>query len=97
MMNEASLVVPSVATIQANTPSADLPPPSDANVPSPTAEQAQISDRVFTTPDHATALLGILTSAMLLRDIAVDTFDTSGEEDDPQEQPDPDKDEDKAK
>lgn len=85
-MEHVSAVVPSVATAQFTTPSADLPPPADANVPPPTAEQAAISDRVFTEQPHpAATLLGVLTSALLLRDVAVDTFDTSGEEDELEE------------
>lgn len=91
MIDDVSAVVPSVSSNQTETPSAVLPPSSDLNTPTPTSEQAYISDRVFTTPDDAAALFGILTSAMLLRDVAVDTFDTSGEEDEAQEKPDPDK------
>jgi hypothetical protein len=97
MMNESTVLVPLVTAAQATTPSKDLPPPSDASMPSPTAEQATLSDRVFTTPDHATALLGILSSAMLLRDIAADTFDTSNEEDEVPAKPDPDPDADNVK
>lgn len=89
MMDDVTLVIPSAVVTQTTTPSSDLPPPGDTDVPTPTAEQARISDRVFTTPDHATALLGILTSAMLLRDVAVDTFDTSEEEDDESKLPGP--------
>jgi hypothetical protein len=87
MMDNLPVVVPSVATTHTTTPSADLPPPVDSNIPAPTAEQAAVSDRVFTEPHPATTLLGVLTSAMLLRDVAVDTFDTSGEEDEEEEKP----------
>lgn len=91
MIDDVTAIVPSVASNQTETPSADLPPTSDPSLHSPSAEQASLSDRVFTTHDDAATLLGILTSAMLLRDVAVDTFDTSGEEDESQEKPDPDK------
>ncbi len=87
-MEHVSAVVPSVAAAQVTTPATDLPPPADASVPSPTAEQAAISDRVFTEPHPAATLLGVLTSAMLLRDVAIDTFDTTGEEDDLEEKDD---------
>lgn len=96
MMNEASAVVPSVAVTQFTTPSSDLPPPVDSDIPAPTAEQASMSDRVFTAPDPATTLLGVLTSAMLLRDVAVDTFDTSGEEEEIEEKREEDKETDTA-
>jgi hypothetical protein len=92
MMDDVSSVVPSVADTQASTPSQDLLPPGESNLPTPTAEQVSASDRVFTDPHPAATLLGVLTSAMLLRDVAVDTFDTSGEDDEIDEKRDPDKD-----
>ncbi|SRR5579871_1813758 len=87
MMDDVSAVVPSVAETQAATPSQDLPPPSESILPAPTHEQVATSDRVFTDQHPAATLLGVLTSAMLLRDVAVDTFDTSGEDDEPAEKP----------
>jgi hypothetical protein len=92
MMSEASAVVPSVAETQAATPSQDLLPPGESNMPAPTAEQVSTADRVFTDPHPAATLLGVLTSAMLLRDVAVDTFDTSGEDEEPNEKPREDED-----
>lgn len=92
MIHEASSVVPPrVAVVEAVTPSPELPP-GEASIPAPTSEQAQAADRVFTSapshPSPAATLMGVLTSAMLLRDIAVDTFDTSGEEEEPEKKPD---------
>lgn len=84
MIHEAPIVVPSrVAVIEATTPSPE-PPVGETGMPAPTSEQAQTADRILTStpthPDPAATLMGVLTSAMLLRDIAVDTFDTSEED-----------------
>jgi hypothetical protein len=94
MIHEAANIVTSrVAVVEAVTPSPELPP-GEASVPAPTSEQAQAADHIFTTtsshPHPAATLMGVLTSAMLLRDIAVDTFDTSGEEEEetPEKKPD---------
>jgi hypothetical protein len=79
-----AVVPPSAAAAQAVTPSLESSPLGESNLPAPTSEQAQAADHVFTAPSrpHAAAtLLGVLTSALLLRDVAVDTFSTSGEED----------------
>lgn len=76
-----------VAATQAATPSPDLPPPGEANLPEPTAEQVSTADRVFTDPDPATTLFGVLTGVMLLRDVAVDTFAVAAEEDEEEEKP----------
>jgi hypothetical protein len=84
MFDEVPPVIPPlVATTQAATPSPEVQPPGEASLPPPTAEQAQAADHVFT--DHAkhhplVTLLGVATSVGLLRDVAVDTFDTSDEE-----------------
>ncbi|HTU90238.1 MAG TPA: hypothetical protein VMF69_09210 [Gemmataceae bacterium] len=80
MSDHLPAVVPPVTTTQAVVSSPELPP-GESSVPSPTAEQQYVADRVFTDPHPAASLLGILSSAMLLRDVAVDTFDTSGDED----------------
>jgi hypothetical protein len=74
---------PLVAATTAVTPSPELPPPGEAILPVPTAEQAQAADRVFTAPtqpDPLGTLLGVGMCAMLLHDMAVDIFDTSSEE-----------------
>jgi hypothetical protein len=58
-------------------------PAGEAVLPHPTAEQVRAADDVFAAPsqrDPAVTLLGVLTSAMLLRDVAVDTFSKSAEE-----------------
>ena len=81
MADVSAVVPPLVAATQAETPSPDLPPPGESTMPAPTAEQQTAADRVFTDPHPAATLLGILTSAMLLRDVAVDTFTVSEEED----------------
>jgi hypothetical protein len=79
----APVVPPLVAATNSVTPSPEPPPSPEATLPSPTAEQTQAVDGVFTTPpqrDAAATLFGVWTSAMLLRDVAVDTF-TSAEKD----------------
>jgi hypothetical protein len=86
MDNVPDVVPPLVAATQAETPSPDLPPPGESSMPAPTAEQQTVADRVFTDPHPAATLLGILTSAMLLRDVAVDTFAVSEEEDEDKEE-----------
>lgn len=96
MNHEAPIIVAShIAAIEAETPSPDLPA-GESIMAAPTTEQAQAADRVFTAaPSHphpVATLMGVLTSAMLLRDIAVDTFDTSGEEEETEKKPDKDKD-----
>ncbi len=87
MDNVPDVVPPLVAATQAETPSPDLPPPGESSMPAPTAEQQTVADRVFTDPHPAATLLGILTSAMLLRDVAVDPFTISGEDEDEEEKP----------
>lgn len=76
-----STAPPLVAATQAVTPSPELPP-GEAVLPAPTVEQAQAADRVFATPaqpDPLGTLLGVGMCAVLLHDMAVDIFDTSGE------------------
>ncbi len=76
----------SITTEQVQTPSAELPP-GESNVPTPTAEQQYVADHVFTDPHPAVTLIGVLTSAMMLRDVAIDTFDTSDDDDETEEKP----------
>lgn len=86
MSDHVAAIIPPVTAAQKVDPSPEQPP-GDSNLPAPTAEQQAVADRVFTDPHPAATLLGVLTSAMLLRDVAVDTFDTSGEEDEEEEKP----------
>lgn len=94
MTDEVPAVVPpTVADVYSAAPSPELPPPGESTLPAPTAEQAQTVDRIFTAPSQphgAATFLGVLTSALLLRDVAVDTFDTSEEEDEAKKKPDKD-------
>jgi hypothetical protein len=86
MSDDLPVVAPPVTAVQSVTPTPEVPP-GESNLPTPTAEQQFIADRVFTDPHPAATLLGVLTSAMLLRYVAVDTFATSGEEDEDEEKP----------
>jgi hypothetical protein len=89
------VVPPMVATAHEAAPAADLPPAGEASMPPPTAEQAQAADHVFTkhVQHHPLAtLLGVAASAGMLRDVALDTFDTSDEEE--EDQPERQKDQD---
>ena len=82
MIDNVSPVAPRVVAAEASTPAPEMPP-GEAALPAPTAEQAQTVDRVFgapTAPDPICSMFGIATSILLLRDIAVDTFDTSGDD-----------------
>lgn len=86
--NVPAVVPPHVAAAEVVTPSPELPPADAANLPAPTAEQTQAADRVFTAPTQphaAVTLLGVVTSAVLLRDLAVEHFDTSGSEEEEEE------------
>jgi hypothetical protein len=95
MIHEAPPPAPHlVAATEAATPSPDLPPAAEAKLPPPTVEQTQAADRVFTAPppqrDPLASLAGVWASALVLRDLAVENFDTSGadeedERDDEQE------------
>jgi hypothetical protein len=98
MTDDVPAIVPpicSITTAQAEVLSPELPP-GDNSVPTPTAEQQTVADNVFTDPHPAVTLFGVLTSAMMLRDVAIDTFDTSGEEDEEAEKPKRNKDSDNA-
>ncbi|HEY7326189.1 MAG TPA: hypothetical protein VH592_01010 [Gemmataceae bacterium] len=88
MSDEVPAIVPpicSITTAQVEVSSSELPP--GESVAAPTAEQQFVADHVFTDPHPAVTLIGVLSSAMMLRDVAVDTFDTSGDEDDEEEKP----------
>jgi hypothetical protein len=74
---------PLAVTAETSSPAPELPPPGES-VPPPTDAQVQTADHVFTTREKhnpIVTLLGVYTSAMILRDVAVDTFDSSDEED----------------
>ena len=96
MIDDVLAVVPPTAAVaEASVPAPEMPPAGESSLPAPTTEQAQTADHVFTAPTrpHAVAtLLGVLTSAMLLRDVAVDTFTTSAEKDEEKEKKDKDAD-----
>jgi hypothetical protein len=87
MTDDLPAVVPPVPAVPSMTPASEVPA-GESNIPTPTAEQQAIADRVFTDPHPAATLLGVLTSAMLLRDVAIDTFVVSGEDEEAEEQPD---------
>jgi hypothetical protein len=99
MSDEAPVIVPPICTITTAQAEVLLPelPPGESNVPTPTAEQQSVADHVFTDPHPAVTLFGVLTSAMMLRDVAIDTFDTSGDEDEEEEKPKRNKDADNVK
>lgn len=84
--NVPAVVPPQVAAAQPSTPAPEAPPPAgETSLPLPTVEQAQVADHLFTAPHKphaAMTLFGVLTSAMVLRDVAVDTFAVSDEEED---------------
>lgn len=82
MIDDVPAIVPSAEA----TPSAE--PLGESTLPAPTADQVHTADRVFseTAAQHPFAtLLGVAASVGLLRDIALDTFDTSGDEDEEEE------------
>ena len=60
----------------------ELPPGPGAEQPAPTAEQVRVADRAF-APDHQTnlaaGLLGMQFGVLMLRDLAAETFDETGE------------------
>jgi hypothetical protein len=102
MIEDPRLLVPPVIAAQESpAPTPEISAVDGTEVPPPTAEQTQAADKVFANPVQANpvaTMFGVLTSAMLLRDVAVDTFDTS-EDDEPEPQgsdedkdPDPEED-----
>ena len=94
MIDDVPAIIPPAVAAEAVTPSPALPPPGESAMPAPTAEQTRAADRVFTepTPRHPVAsLLGVATSAMLLRDLAVDMFATTEAEEEAEEKHDEDK------
>ncbi|MGH7173427.1 MAG: hypothetical protein ACRELF_03060 [Gemmataceae bacterium] len=87
MIDDVSLIVPRVVAAETATPALEMPS-GEATLPAPTAEQAQSADRVFaapTAPHPVSSMFGIAASILLLRDVAIDTFDTSGDDDDEEE------------
>jgi hypothetical protein len=88
MIDDVSAVVPHLAVVQAETPSPEVPP-GECDLPAPTAEQASTADRIFAAPHSAVTLFGVLTCAIVLRDVAIDTFDTSGAEEEEDEKSEP--------
>jgi hypothetical protein len=89
MTDDVPAIVPpicSITTAQVEVSSPELPP-GESGAPTPTAEQQSVADNVFTDPHPAVTLIGVLTSAMMLRDVAIDTFDTSGEDEQEEEKP----------
>lgn len=94
MSDDVPAIVPPICTIttaQVEMPSVELPP-GEIAMSTPTPEQQSVVDHVFTDSHPAVMLLGVWTSAMILRDVAVDTFDTSGEHEEEEKEPDLDKD-----
>src|SRR5487761_1135783 len=89
MIDDVPLIAPPlVATTTAPMPSAEAPPPGETTMPPPTAEQVQAADRIFSAaaqPHALVTLLGVATSIALLRDVAVDPFDTPGADDEANE------------
>ena len=92
MIHEAPPPAPHlVAATEAATPSPDPPPAAESTLPPPTIEQAQAADRVFTAPspkrDPLASLAGVWASALVLRDLAIENFDTSGADEEAEEEP----------
>jgi hypothetical protein len=100
MIHEAPPPAPHlVAAAEASTPSPEPPPPAEATLPPPTVEQAQAADHVFTARpqrDPLATLVGVWASAVMLRDLAIDNFDTSGADEEPEEEPKKNEDADSA-
>lgn len=95
MIDEVPAVIPPAVTAEAATPAPELPPLGESTMPAPTAEQMRAADDVFTAPTQrhpAATLFGVVTSALLLRDLAVDTFATNDAEEEAEEKPGEDKD-----
>jgi hypothetical protein len=94
MIDDVPAIIPPAVAAEAVTTSPAHSLPEESAMPAPTAEQARAADQVFTapTPRHPVAtLLGVATSAMLLRDLAVDMFATTEAEEEAEEKPDEDK------
>jgi hypothetical protein len=97
--NPHSIVPPLVATQTIVPASAESPPTGETTMPPATAEQVRAADRVFSAaaqPHPLVTLLGVATSFVLLRDLTVDTFDTTGTDDEREEERSGDEDEDSA-
>lgn len=84
MIEDVAAIVPTTAASVTAEPSL-----GESTLPAPTSQQMETADRVFSdsTPPHPLAtLFAVATSVGLLRDVAVDTFDTTGEEDEEAEE-----------
>ncbi len=93
MIDDVPAVIPPAVAAEAVTPSPVCPPGDESAMPAPTAEQTRAADQVFTAPPPphpAATLLGVVMSAILLRDLAVDTFATTGAEEEAEDKPDED-------
>jgi hypothetical protein len=90
MIHEAPPASHLVAATEATTPSPEPPPPAESTLPPPTIEQTQAADHVFIAPpprDPLASLAGVWASALVLRDLAIENFDTSGADEEPEEEP----------
>jgi hypothetical protein len=82
-----------VAATEATTPSPDPPPAAESTLPPPTVEQTRAADHVFTAHpprDPLASLVGVWASALVLRDLAIENFDTSDAEEEPKKNEDAD-------
>jgi hypothetical protein len=86
-------VTPSVAHLRAEPPA----PPPGAELPHPTDSQVQAADSVFSRSDESHLVMGLMgmqAGIILLKDLAVEHFSTSGrggeEENRPRPRPAPD-------
>jgi hypothetical protein len=91
--HEATLLVPSKEQIQRIlAPVEQLPLPAEA-MPRPSPEQVQATEAVFVQSDqdadHVARMVGLWTSALLLHDIAVETFDPPADEKEEKAKPEP--------
>ena len=84
MIDDVTAIVPTAAATVAAEPSL-----GEATLPAPTAQQMDTADRVFSDspPPHPLATLFVVAASVgLLRDVAIDTFDTTGADDDETEE-----------
>lgn len=90
MIDDVPGIAPPLVRAETPPPAADVAPPGEATMPEPTAEQMADADRLCSAavPNHLATLLGVATSIALLRDVAVDTFDTTGADDEEKAKPD---------
>jgi hypothetical protein len=89
MSNDAVPVIPPVAiTSEPVTPVPEPALVAETHMPAPTVEQVQDADRAFVAlpqPSPAITIAGLWTGMLILHDLAVETFDTSGEEEEDEE------------